>query len=87
MPLKNPDFSPFLQRVADDKPDAVFVFVPAGVGAQFMKQFRERGLGDAGVKLIGTGDVIDDQIVNEMGDVARRRHHRPSLLGGASRPT
>ena len=33
MPLKNPDFAPFLQRVADDKPDAVFVFVPSGFGA------------------------------------------------------
>jgi len=29
VPLKNPDFAPFLQRVEDDKPDAVFVFVPA----------------------------------------------------------
>ncbi|MCB8838999.1 ABC transporter substrate-binding protein [Aurantimonas sp. VKM B-3413] len=83
VPLKNPDFSPFLQRVADNKPDAVFVFVPAGVGAQFMKQFRERGLGDAGIKLIGTGDVVDDQIVNDMGDVALgvvSAHHYTAAL-------
>ena len=70
VPLRNPDFAPFLQRVADLKPDALFVFVPSGVGAQFMKQFQERGLDKSGVKLIGTGDLTDDDILNEMGDVA-----------------
>lgn len=70
VPLKNPDFAPFLQRVHDAKPDALFVFVPSGVGAVFMKQFAERGLDKAGIKLIGTGDVTDDDILNDMGDVA-----------------
>ncbi|RDI59544.1 ABC transporter substrate-binding protein [Microvirga subterranea] len=70
VPLANPDFSPFLQKVADAKPDALFVFVPSGVGAQFMKQFVERGLDKAGIKLIGPGDVTDDDILNGMGDVA-----------------
>jgi branched-chain amino acid transport system substrate-binding protein len=70
VPLANPDFSPFLQKVADAKPDALFVFVPSGVGAQFMKQFVERGLDKSGVKLIGPGDVTDDDILNSMGDVA-----------------
>ena len=70
VPLQNPDFSPFLQRVADAKPDAVFVFVPAGVGSQFMKQFKERGLAEAGIRLIGTGDVVDDQLLNGIGDTA-----------------
>lgn len=45
VPMRSPDFAPFLQKVRDEKPDAVFVFLPAGVGAQFMKQFAERGLG------------------------------------------
>src|SRR5829696_9998805 len=53
VPLANPDFSPFLQKVADAKPDALFVFVPSGIGAQFMKQFVERGLDKSGIKLIG----------------------------------
>src|SRR5690606_22693101 len=52
VPLQNPDFAPFLQRVRDAKPDAVFVFVPSGIGSLFMKQFVERGLADAGIKLI-----------------------------------
>ena len=54
----------------DLSPDAVFVFVPSGTGTQVMKQFNERGLGKAGIKLIGTGDVVDDDIVNGMGDDA-----------------
>ena len=70
VPLRNPDFAPFLQKVADAKPDAVFVFVPSGVGSVFMKQFAERGLDKSGIKLIGTGDVTDDDILNDMGDVA-----------------
>ncbi|MGX1309744.1 branched-chain amino acid transport system substrate-binding protein [Amorphus suaedae] len=71
VPVANPDFAPFLQRVRDAKPDAVFVFVPSGVGSAFMKQFKERGLAEAGIKLIGTGDVTDDDILNDMGDVAK----------------
>jgi branched-chain amino acid transport system substrate-binding protein len=70
VPLRNPDFSPFLQRVSETKPDALFVFVPSGVGAQFMKQFVERGLDKSGVRLIATGDVTDDDILDSMGDVA-----------------
>ncbi len=70
VPLRNPDFAPFLQRVRDASPDAVFVFVPSGVGAVFMKQFAERGLDKSGIRLIGTGDVTDDDILNDMGDVA-----------------
>ena len=70
VPLRNPDFSPYLQKVADAKPDAVFVFVPSGIGAQFMKQFRERGLDKLGMKLIGPGDVIDDDLLEGIGDVA-----------------
>lgn len=70
VPLANPDFAPFLQRVRDAKPDAVFVFLPSGAGSLFMKQFADRGLTDAGIKLIATGDVTDDDILNSMGKPA-----------------
>ena len=70
VPLKNPDFAPFLQRVKDDAPDAVFVFVPSGFGAIFMKEFAERGLDKSGIKLIGTGDVTDDDLLADIGDSA-----------------
>ena len=54
----------------DLKPDALFVFLPSGQGAAFMKQFGERGMDKAGIKLIATGDVTDDDQLNDMGDVA-----------------
>jgi branched-chain amino acid transport system substrate-binding protein len=67
-PLANPDFAPFLQRAADEKPDAIFVFVPSGQGGTFVKQFVERGLDKAGIKIIGPGDVMDDDLITGMGD-------------------
>ena len=68
-PLRSPDFAPVLQKAADAKPDALFVFLPSGQGAQFVKQFVERGLDKSGIKLIATGDVTDDDQLNGMGDV------------------
>ncbi|MDH4375345.1 MAG: ABC transporter substrate-binding protein [Ramlibacter sp.] len=70
VPMRNPDFAPFLQKVRDLKPDALFVFVPSGAGAAVMKQFLERGMDKAGIRLIGTGDVTDDDQLNDMGDGA-----------------
>jgi branched-chain amino acid transport system substrate-binding protein len=70
-PLQSPDFSPFIQRIKDAKPDAVFIFVPAGeqsIGV--MKAFNERGLAAAGIKAIATGDITDDHVLNAMGDPA-----------------
>jgi branched-chain amino acid transport system substrate-binding protein len=78
VPLASPDFSPVLQRAADAKPDALFVFVPAGQGGTFAKQYAERGLDKAGIKLIGPGDVTDDDLLNNMGDAvigAVTAHH------------
>jgi branched-chain amino acid transport system substrate-binding protein len=68
VPLANPDYAPFLQRAADDKPDALFIFVPASQGGVVMKQFVERGLDKTGIRIIGTGDVTDDDVLNGMGD-------------------
>ena len=70
VPMANPDFAPFLQRVRDAAPDGLFVFLPSGPGGAFMKQFSERGLGKAGIRLLTTGDVMDDDLLNDMGDAA-----------------
>jgi branched-chain amino acid transport system substrate-binding protein len=70
VPQQNPDYAPFVQRAKDAKPDALFVFCPSGEGAAVMKQFAERGLAKAGIKLIGPGDVTDDDILDSMGDPA-----------------
>lgn len=70
VPLRSPDFAPFLQRVREAKPEALFSFVPSGAGSVLMKQFSERGLDKAGIRLIAEGSVTDDDIINSMGDVA-----------------
>jgi branched-chain amino acid transport system substrate-binding protein len=68
VPLANPDFAPFLQRARDAGPDSLFVFVPAGQAGTFAKQFIERGLDKSGIKLIGPGDITDDNDLPGMGD-------------------
>jgi branched-chain amino acid transport system substrate-binding protein len=68
VPLANPDFSPFLQRARDLLPDTLFVFVPAGQAGTFARQFAERGLDKSGIKLIGPGDIVDDDDLPTTGD-------------------
>ena len=68
VPLANPDFSPFLQRAHDLAPDTLFVFVPAGQAGTFAKQFAERGLEKSGIKLVGPGDIVDDDDLPTTGD-------------------
>ena len=68
-PMRNPEFAPFIQRIKDARPQAVFVFLPAGEQAVgFMKGFSERELDKAGIKLIATGDVTEDGVIEAMGD-------------------
>ena len=68
VPLANPDFAPFLQRAHDSKPDTLFIFVPASQAAVLAKQFVERGLDKSGIKLIGPGDISDDEDLPGMSD-------------------
>ena len=71
VPLQNPDWAAYLQRVKDAKPDALMVFIPAGKTATaVMKNFSDLGLGQAGIKLIGPGDITTDEELPNMGDVA-----------------
>ena len=71
VPLQNPDFAPYMQRVKDAKPDALMVFIPAGKTAtSVMKTFADLGLASAGVHLIGPGDITTDEELPNMGDVA-----------------
>ena len=68
-PLSNNDFAPFLQRIKDSRPEAVFVFLPPGsqtIG--FIKGYEERGLKQAGIRIIATGDLTDDGTLQAMGD-------------------
>jgi branched-chain amino acid transport system substrate-binding protein len=68
VPIRNADFSPFLQRAHDLNPDVLFVFVTADQGAAFVRQYIERGMNQSKVKLIATGDITNDEVVNTQGD-------------------
>jgi branched-chain amino acid transport system substrate-binding protein len=67
-PLANPDFAPFLQRLADLNPDTAFIYFPGPQAAAFAKQFAERGLARSAIKIIGPGDLTIDDSLNDMGD-------------------
>jgi branched-chain amino acid transport system substrate-binding protein len=68
-PLRNPEFGPYIQRIKDAKPEAIFVFVPAGEqSVAFMKAFEERGLKEAGIKIVATGDLTDDDVLQAIGE-------------------
>jgi branched-chain amino acid transport system substrate-binding protein len=70
-PLQTNDFSPFLQRIKDEKPDVLFAFVNSGPRAtQLMKAYSDLGLDKAGIKLIGSGNITTDEELNNMGDAA-----------------
>jgi branched-chain amino acid transport system substrate-binding protein len=81
MPLANPDFAPFLQRARDLAPDTLFVF-PANQSGIFAKQFLERGMDKSGIRLVGTGDLTDDDQLPGMTDAALgivTTHHYSAL--------
>jgi branched-chain amino acid transport system substrate-binding protein len=68
IPLANPDFAPFLQRARDLAPDTLFVSIPAFQAVALARQFSERGLDKSGIKLIGPGDIVDDDDLAGTGD-------------------
>ena len=69
VPLANPDFAPFLQRIRDIGPDTAFIYFPGQQAGIFARQFVERGLDKAKMKIIGPGDLTDDDELIGMGDV------------------
>ncbi len=71
IPLANPDFVPFMQRIKDAKPDALFAFNPAGKqAAAMMKAYGDLSMDKANIKYLGTGDIVTDEELQGMGDIA-----------------
>ena len=71
MPLASPDFAAYVQKVKGLQPQAVFLFVPAGQQpAALMKTFAEQGLTRSSLKILATGDVTDDAVLQRMGVAA-----------------
>jgi branched-chain amino acid transport system substrate-binding protein len=69
-PVQSPDFAPYLQRARDANPDGIFVFIPGNFAGTFARQYVERGMNRSGIRLMGTGDMTDDDLLNPMGDAA-----------------
>jgi len=70
-PTTNPDFAPFVQRIKDAKPDVAFIWPPAGEQAtSVLKAVRDLGLRQAGINIVSTQDLVPDEELPNMGDVA-----------------
>jgi branched-chain amino acid transport system substrate-binding protein len=70
-PAAVPDFTPFFQRAKDKKPDVFFVFVPAGDhAAAVVRTYGALGMRAAGIRLIGPGDITQDNKLQGMGSAA-----------------
>ena len=86
MPLANPDFSAFIQRAKDLNPESIFIFVPGGAQpAAIGKAFAERQIDPKKVKLMSTGEAVDEQAIKAMGDLSLDRlsawHYDYNLKG------
>ncbi|HET7164654.1 MAG TPA: ABC transporter substrate-binding protein [Pseudolabrys sp.] len=74
MPIANPDFSAFVQRAKDLNPESIFVFVPGGAQpAALGKAFAERGMDPNKIKIMSTGEAVDETAVKSLGDLALGR--------------
>jgi branched-chain amino acid transport system substrate-binding protein len=83
IPLQTTDFGPFMQRIRDTKPEAVYVFMPVGApSVAFVKTFVAYGMAKDGVKLLGTGetDELDLPAIGEQAlGMITSYHYSPHL--------
>lgn len=71
IPLRNPEFAPYVQHIKDAKPQAVFLFLPSGQQpTNFVREFIQFGLRKAGIKLLGGSEIIDDTALGMLGNDA-----------------
>jgi len=71
VPLATLDYSAYMLRLRELKPQAVFFFLPSGqMPATFLKFWRDRGMADAGIRLLATGDATDDHYLEGIGELA-----------------
>jgi branched-chain amino acid transport system substrate-binding protein len=90
VPLANPDFAPFLQRARDRNPDTLFVYFPGNQAGTFARQFLERGMDKSGIRIVGPGDLTDDDELPGMTDAMLgmvTAHHYSALHDSALNKT
>ena len=86
-PTNNPDFAPFIQKAKDAKPDVLFIFVPGGTQATAMiKAIKDLGLREAGINVVSTQDLVPDEELPNMGDVALGLITSGTYSSAADRP-
>jgi branched-chain amino acid transport system substrate-binding protein len=86
-PTTNPDFAPFVQRIKDAKPDVAFIWPPAGEqSTSMLKAVRDLGLRQAGVNIVSTQDLVPDEELPNMGDVAAGLVTAGTYSSAADRP-
>jgi len=74
MPIANPDFSAFVQRAKDLNPESIFVFVPGGAQPGAIgKAFAERQIDPKKIKILSTGEPVDETAIKSLGDLALGR--------------
>ncbi len=68
-PTNSPDFTPFMQKAKDARPDVLFLWVTGGLQATaMMKAVRDLGILESGVKVVSTQDLVPDEELPNMGD-------------------
>src|SRR5262249_54065936 len=71
IPLSNPEFSSYMQRIKDAKPDGLFIFMPIGeLSLGSLRAVNDSGLKASGLKVMGTGDITDETYIDATGDAA-----------------
>ena len=71
VPLANPDFSAFVQRIKDANPEAIYIFVPGGAQpAALAKAMVERGMDTKKIKILGQGEITEENALRGMGEAA-----------------
>lgn len=69
IPMATVDYSAYIQRIKDEKPDAIHVFLPNGQPmVSFMKAYREKGLDKAGIRFLGGEGWADEDVLSAGGD-------------------
>jgi branched-chain amino acid transport system substrate-binding protein len=71
MPIRNPDFSAYVQKAKDVNPQGIFVMIPGGAqpGA-FGKALAERGVDPKKTEVMGQMEITDEHALKAMGDTA-----------------
>ena len=70
-PAQVPDFTPFLQRMKDQKPDCTYIFTPAAAfNAPLARTYRDLGMAAAGIRFLGTSDITQDSTLPQLGEAA-----------------